>query len=102
MRWLVLSTAALLLANPALAAGDAAAGKTKSAVCAACHGANGKAVIPTYPHLAGQRADYTEVQLKAFRDGTRANPIMAPMAKPLSDQDIADLAAYYASLPPGG
>ncbi|ATG75639.1 cytochrome C [Zobellella denitrificans] len=96
-----LMTAAALMAligAPAFAAGDAEAGKAKSAVCAACHGAEGISAMDIYPNLAGQKAAYTVKQLKAFRDGERNDPVMAPMAKPLSDQDIEDLAAYYAGL----
>jgi cytochrome c553 len=79
-------------------AGDAAAGKAKSATCAACHGANGISPNDLWPNLAGQKEGYLKAQLKAFRDGQRANPMMAPMAAPLSDADIDDLAAYYSSL----
>jgi cytochrome c553 len=79
-------------------AGDAAAGKAKSATCAGCHGADGISSNDLWPNLAGQKEAYLAVQLKAFRDGARANPMMAPMAAALSDGDIADLAAYYASL----
>jgi cytochrome c553 len=93
-----LCSALLVGASVATAAGDAAAGKAKSAVCAGCHGANGISAAPIYPNLAGQKEAYLVAQLKAFRDGTRANAIMAPMAKPLSDADIDNLAAYYASL----
>lgn len=81
-----------------MAAGDAEAGKAKAATCAACHGANGISPAPIWPNLAGQKAQYLEKQLKHFRDGERNDPMMAPMAKPLSDQDIADLAAYFSSL----
>ncbi|WP_116474656.1 c-type cytochrome [Zobellella maritima] len=87
-----------LLSAPAFAAGDAAAGKSKAAVCAACHGAEGISAIDIYPNLAGQKEGYLVKQLKAFRDGDRNDPIMAPMAKPLSDQDIEDLAAHFAGL----
>ncbi len=79
-------------------AGDASAGKAKSATCAACHGAAGISAVPIYPNLAGQKEQYLQIQLKAFRDGSRKNPIMAGMAAPLSDDDIANLAAYYSSL----
>ncbi len=89
--------AALALPGAALA-GDAAAGKAKSATCAACHGANGISPNDLWPNLAGQKAGYLVKQMKAFRDGQRADPMMAPMAAPLSDADIEDLAAYYASL----
>ena len=79
------------------AAGDAAAGAEKSATCAACHGAQGVGEITTYPILAGQYPSYLEQALKSYRDGTRQNAIMAGFAGTLSDQDIADLAAYFAS-----
>ena len=80
-----------------LLAGDAAAGKAKSAVCAACHGPDGKSMNPMWPHLAGQQEVYLAKQMKDFRDGKRQDPTMAPMAAALSDEDIANLAAYYAS-----
>jgi cytochrome c553 len=79
-------------------AGDAAAGKTKSASCAGCHGANGISNNPMWPNLAGQQAGYLAKQLKAFRDDVRSDPMMSPMAKPLSDADIDNLAAYFSSL----
>ncbi|MEM9102757.1 MAG: cytochrome c [Pseudomonadota bacterium] len=81
-----------------LSAGDIAKGKAKSAVCAACHGADGKAVIKTYPSLAGQNKEYLISSIKAYRDGQRNNPLMSPMSKGLTDEDIANLAAYYSSL----
>ncbi|MGD8673328.1 MAG: cytochrome c [Thiogranum sp.] len=93
-----LSSLLLVSATVSSAAGDAAAGKAKAAVCAGCHGANGISMAPIYPNLAGQKEAYLVAQLKAFRDGSRANAIMAPMAKPLSDADIDNLAAYYSSL----
>ena len=96
---LTLVTIAALCINPGnLVAGDAAAGKSKAATCGACHGANGISTNDLWPNLAGQKAGYLVAQLKAFRDGKRADPMMAPMAAPLSDADIDDLAAYYASL----
>jgi len=79
-------------------AADVAAGKAKSASCAACHGPNGISNNPEWPNLAGQKAKYTTKQLIAFRDGTRNDPVMSPMAKPLSDDDIQNIAAYYSSL----
>lgn len=79
-------------------AGDAAAGKAKAASCAACHGANGISAVPTYPNLAGQKAAYTVKQLKAFKDGSRKDPTMNAMAAPLSEADMANLAAFYESL----
>lgn len=91
----------LLLAGTAQAA-DIAAGKAKAAVCAACHGANGISIIPDYPNLAGQKVKYLESSIKAYRDGERKNPIMSPMATGLSDTDVANISAYFASLPAGG
>ncbi|WP_429077971.1 c-type cytochrome [Aeromonas veronii] len=79
-------------------AADIEAGKAKAAVCAACHGVEGKAMIPNYPHLAGQNAAYLVKQLKAFKDGTRKEPLMDPFMAPLTDADIDNLAAFYASL----
>lgn len=84
-------------ANTSLA-GDVAAGKTKSATCTGCHGVNGISSNPLWPNLAGQKAAYLVKQLKAFRDGQRSDPMMTPMAKPLSNADIENLAAYYSSL----
>ena len=85
---------------PLTQAADLEAGKAKVAtVCAACHGANGVSVSDTIPNLAGQRAPYLEAQLKALKDGTRKNPIMSAMAAQLSPTEIADVAAFFASLP---
>ncbi len=79
------------------ATGDAAAGQAKAAVCAACHGADGNSVVPTFPRLAGQGDPYIVKQLTDFKSGARSNAIMSPMAKPLSDQDVLNLAAYFSS-----
>ena len=87
----------LLSAGGAGAAGDAAAGKAKSGVCAACHGADGNAPNPVWPNLAGQNAQYLVKQLKDFKSGARKNPLMSPQAMPLSDQDMENLAAYFSS-----
>jgi cytochrome c553 len=87
-----------VMASGAAIAGDAAAGKAKSATCAGCHGPAGISANPLWPNLAGQKDAYLAKQMKAFRDGTRADPMMSPMAKPLTDDDIANLAAYYSSL----
>lgn len=89
----------------AAAEGDVAAGKQKSAVCAACHGQNGVAQIPTYPNLAGQNEQYLVMAMKAYKGGQRQGgqaAIMQGQAAALTDQDIANLAAYYASLPAEG
>ncbi|HAO32028.1 MAG TPA: cytochrome c4, partial [Candidatus Competibacteraceae bacterium] len=94
----IAATCALLgSATVALAAGDPAAGKAKSATCAACHTADGNSINPQYPKLAGQSADYLFKQLQDYKSGARANPIMLGMVAPLSPQDMEDLAAYYAS-----
>lgn len=77
--------------------GNAEAGKTKSATCAACHGADGNSVNPEWPKLAGQHPSYIAKQLANFKEDARVNPSMSPMAKPLSEQDMADLAAYFSS-----
>ncbi|MEH6595542.1 MAG: c-type cytochrome [Colwellia polaris] len=93
----------LLSINFAVAAsGDADAGKTKAATCAACHGSNGIGASDTFPNLAGQHADYIVKQLKAFKSGDRKDPLMSPMAAPLSEQDMADVAAYFSALPRDG
>ncbi len=86
-----------LLASGPATAGDAAAGKAKSAPCAACHGADGNSTNPEWPKLAGQGERYLERQLLDFKSGKRVNPIMNGQAAPLSETDIADLAAFYAS-----
>ena len=96
----IAATCALLgSATAALAAGDATAGKAKSATCAACHGPDGNSTIAQYPKLSGQSADYLVKQLQEFKSGARANPIMLGMVAPLSAQDMEDLAAYFASQP---
>lgn len=93
-------TATLLLSSAPLvqAAGDPAAGQAKAGVCAACHGVDGISMIPMYPNLKGQHAAYLAKQMKDFRSGTRNDPVMGAQAKLLSDQDIENLAAYFASL----
>ena len=98
-KFLVIAATCALLgsATTALAAGDATAGKTKSATCAACHSADGNSANPQYPKLAGQSADYLLKQLQDYKSGARANPIMAGMVAPLSPQDMEDLAAYFAA-----
>lgn len=80
------------------AAGDAAAGKSKATSCAMCHGAEGISANDIWPNLAGQKEGYLKKQMKAFKDGSRKDPMMSPMASPLSDDDIANLAAYFSSL----
>src|SRR5690554_4719998 len=75
--------------------GDATAGQGKAAVCAACHGMDGNSLVPLFPKLAGQHPTYIAKQLAAFKAGERKDETMAPMAAPLSEQDVADLAAYF-------
>lgn len=93
----VLSIVTPLLAATAHAGADIAAGSKKALACQVCHGKSGRSTDPTYPILAGQHAPYITKQLKAFRAGTRKDPIMNGMAAPLSDQDIDDLAAFFQS-----
>jgi cytochrome c553 len=95
---LALAAAFTLAAAPSSASADAAAGRTKAQMCATCHGANGLAVAPNTPHLAGQPEPYLVEQLKAYRSGKRAHEVMDVVAKALTDADIADLAAWFASL----
>ncbi len=94
-------TLLLLLPFSAVNAGDAAAGKTKAASCFACHGADGIGISETYPNLAGQKQGYLVSSIKAYKDGQRNGGLavlMPPMVAALSDEDIADIAAYYSSL----
>jgi len=80
-------------------AADINAGKVKAgAVCAVCHGAQGLSTLPNAPHLAGQPEIYLTEQLKNYRSGKRSHEVMSVIAKPLGDQDIDNLAAWYASL----
>lgn len=90
----------LLAASTAHAVDPAAGQKQYDATCAACHGPQGISIAPIYPNLAGQKDEYLVTQLKAFRDGTRKNPIMEPMAKGLTDTDIVNIAAYVSTLKP--
>ncbi|MEJ0086316.1 MAG: c-type cytochrome [Pseudomonadota bacterium] len=82
--------------------GSADAGSTKAAVCTACHGVNGNSTNPEWPVLAGQNAAYIREQLAAFRTKKRNNPIMQPIVDSLTDQDVADLAAFYSAQTPTG
>jgi cytochrome c553 len=88
---------ALLAGGPAVAA-DAAAGKQKAAICAVCHGLNGIAKNPDAPNLAGDNANYIMKQLHAFKSGARQDPQMSIIAGSLSEDDIANVAAWYSSL----
>ena len=99
-----LAFAALVLfgaVSTAHAAGNANAGQTKTVTCAACHGpAGNKTMLPAYPKLAGQHADYIAKQLADFKSGVRKDATMAGMSAGLSDEDMADLAAYFAAQTP--
>ena len=92
-------TITLLSVIPAIAlsAGNAAEGQKKSAVCHACHGPTGVSIQPIYPNLGGQHQNYLSKTLHTFRDGSRQNAIMNGFAANLSDADIADITAWYAS-----
>ena len=87
----------LLVTFPVMAAGDADAGQTKAAVCAACHGADGNSMVPMWPKIAGQHRAYIDRQLNLIKSGDRPVPEMAGIAMSLSEQDMADLAAYFSS-----
>jgi cytochrome c553 len=89
---LTMAVVALMGSNVAVAA------PAKAMMCAACHGADGKATNPVYPSLAGQHAEYLESALKMYRDGQRNDPMMSGMAKGLSDADIKEIAQYYADM----
>ena len=89
--------AAAAFSRPALAQ-DAAAGARKAVACQACHGLDGMSKLPEAPHLAGQPQMYLERSLRAYRSGERRNEVMSVVAKPLSDADIRDLAAFYAAI----
>lgn len=94
--WIAAAATLAFAAAPALA-GDAEAGKKKAAeVCAACHGPDGNSPTPDFPRIAGQYEDYLAKALSDYKSGKRDNPIMQGMAAPLSDAEIANLAAYYA------
>ena len=99
--WTASVLAFAALAGPA-SAGDAAQGAQKAAVCGACHGMTGSSINPEWPSLAGQPEAYIVGQLQQFKQGTRVNPLMTPMALPLSDQDMKDLGAHFAQQTPTG
>ena len=82
--------------------GSAEAGAAKAAVCTACHGPGGNSANPEWPSLAGQNAAYTREQLALFKSKKRNNPVMFPIIEPLTEQDFADLAAYFATQTPSG
>lgn len=101
---LLFTTASIILSSAqtqaqSLIDGSADAGKASAITCNACHGAEGNSANPTWPSIAGQNAPYLLAQLKAFKDGTRSDPLMSSQAMLLSDEDMANLAVYFESLP---
>ena len=93
-------TLLLLISIPAFAAGDAANGQAKSAVCAACHGADGNSAVPMWPSIAGQHEGYLKRQLELIQSGARSVPEMVGIVAGMSEQDFADVSAYFASQTP--
>jgi cytochrome c553 len=87
-------------ATAAAKPGDPKAGQAKAAACGACHGMDGNSTDPQYPKLAGQSEQYIVLQLESFKNGKRQNPIMLGMATPLSEQDMHDIGAWFASQHP--
>jgi cytochrome c553 len=94
-----LTLAAFNAQASSLVDGSAEDGKAKALTCTACHGPEGNSVNPLWPSIAGQGAPYIVTQLKAFKEGTRQDPLMTSQAMLLSDEDMADLAVYFESLP---
>jgi cytochrome c553 len=97
---LALATVTFVVACGSARAADISAGKALAQGCAACHGADGVSQIPLTPSLAGEPDEYVQWQLVYFRSGARKSEVMGPLAAALSNQDIRNLGAYYASLPP--
>ncbi|HRO58352.1 MAG TPA: cytochrome c [Burkholderiaceae bacterium] len=97
LRKLIVAALPLALCAPA-AAGDLEAGRSKARACVLCHGPMGLATNPGAPHLAGQPRVYLAEELKNYRSGKRQDPVMSVIAKPLTDSEIEDLAAWYASI----
>lgn len=104
MGWISVLVLGAVVTQTSLADGSAEAGATKATTCIACHGPNGNSVNDLWPTLAGQNAAYIKTQLKAFHDNRRinSNNVMTAMGAGLSDQDMDDLAAYFAAQTPKG
>ena len=100
MKLLVFLTLLCTTTVAAAEAGDPERGKTKTAPCVACHGANGNSVNPQWPKIAGQSKEYIYKQLQMFKLKQRVNPLMNPQVAALSEQDMRDIAAYYESQAP--
>ncbi len=99
---LVVLALGLMFSVASQAADPKAAESQAKTLCAGCHGPNGVSMNPLWPNLAGQQDQYLIKSMQDYRNGVRNDPIMAPLAKTLTDEAIADLAAYFTSLPPGG
>ena len=102
VRWTAVAIAcgcALVGATPAAADGDAKAGRQKALQCQTCHGLDGQSKLPDAPNLAGQTEVYLVKALKDYRGGARKNEMMSLVVRNLKDEDIADLAAYFAAIP---
>jgi len=97
LQGLVVATGIFLASQAVLAEGDAEAGKAKSAVCMACHGADGNSLVPSFPKLAGLGENYLLKQMKDIQSGDRATPEMTGMLGASSEQDLADMAAFFNS-----
>lgn len=97
--WIFMLPACLMAAGQAMAAGNAANGQAKAAVCGACHGPDGNSANPEWPSLAGQIPEYIVKQLHDFKAKRRSNELMSPMVEPLGKEDIDDLAAYFSAQP---
>ncbi|MBF8269157.1 MAG: cytochrome c, class I [Gammaproteobacteria bacterium] len=94
----IILTIAVMGSTSVAVAADIEAGKAKATICGACHGPDGISLNDLWPNLKGQKEGYLVKQIKAFRDGSRVDPTMAPMVNPLTDDDIENLAAYFSSL----
>jgi cytochrome c553 len=97
-RAIVYAIIAMLTAVDSTQAADPSAGRSKAKVCQTCHGIDGVGKMPTVPNIAGESEIYLAKQLKAFRSGERKDPQMSIIAKPLTDEEIANLATWYASI----
>jgi cytochrome c553 len=101
--WVLVATIfGTIAATSALSAPSVEAGAAKAATCQACHGANGNSTNPEWPSLAGLGADYIAEQLKNFKEGKRASPVMMPMTSTMTSDDMADLGLYFDSMPNTG
>jgi cytochrome c553 len=98
LRFALALAVACAMLPPSVQARDADAGRAKAQTCAVCHGPLGVSVAPDTPNLAGQPAIYLDAQLRAYRSGARKHEVMVVLARPLTDDDISNLAAWFASI----